>query len=176
MAKTPQDEIYEYVEKAKIVEVLFRYCRGVDRADGDTLKSAFWPDARDEHSFFQGNAHDYADFMVANAGKFGTTSHVVTNWSIDLQGDVAFVESYGMGIDQGAMIDGKPTFLLAVGRNLDRFEKRDGEWRIALRRIVYDLNQTAEMTESWEGDWFGKWKPRGVHYPHDLVYKMKDGQ
>jgi hypothetical protein len=74
---------------------------------------------------------------------------VVTNWSIDLQGDVAFVESYGMGIDQGAMIDGKPTFLLAVGRNLDRFEKRDGEWRIAHRTMLYDWYQDWGVSIDW---------------------------
>lgn len=174
MEKSLQDEIVAHIEKAKIVEVLFRYCRALDRRDRELLKSVFHPDAYDQHSFFAGNAWEFADFVCDNSATLGNTVHVVTNYLIELDGDVAYCESYGVACDQNAQIEGEKTFLLAVGRNLDRFEKRNGEWRIAERRIVYDVNQRAPVNESWTGEWFGKWKPRGTDAPNDPVYHIKD--
>ena len=39
-----------------------RYCRGVDRLDEALMKSAYWPDATDDHgAFFKGLAMDFID-------------------------------------------------------------------------------------------------------------------
>ncbi len=39
-----------------IRECVNNYCRGVDRLDEDLMKSAYWPDATDDHGVFVGNA------------------------------------------------------------------------------------------------------------------------
>ena len=39
-----------------IRDTALRYCRGVDRLDEDLMKSAYWPDATDNHGTFIGNA------------------------------------------------------------------------------------------------------------------------
>ena len=36
-------------------------------------------------------------------------------------------------------IDGRERILSGLGRYLDRFERRDGQWRIAHRLVVVDL-------------------------------------
>ena len=38
-----------------IKNVARRYCRGVDRLDPDEMKSAYWPDATDDHGVFDDN-------------------------------------------------------------------------------------------------------------------------
>ena len=43
-----------------IRDVARRYCRGVDRLDLEEMKSAYWPDATDDHVTFVGNAWEFA--------------------------------------------------------------------------------------------------------------------
>src|SRR5262245_17777267 len=43
------------LDKQAIQEVLARYCRGVDRADLELLRSVYHPDAIDNHGTFNGN-------------------------------------------------------------------------------------------------------------------------
>ncbi len=52
--------------KQSIHEVLARYCHGIDRCDIDMLKSAYWPDATDTHGTFNGNAWEFAEFIVSS--------------------------------------------------------------------------------------------------------------
>ena len=54
-------EVYELVEKNKIYENLMKYVRGQDRKDLDLMKSAYWPDATDNHAVFVGNGHEFCD-------------------------------------------------------------------------------------------------------------------
>ena len=46
----------ELADREAIRECLYRYSRGVDRLDADMLRSAYWPDAVDNHLSFTGNA------------------------------------------------------------------------------------------------------------------------
>ena len=62
--------------------------------------------------------------------------HAVTMHSCDIDGDVAHAESYVIGLfaDKGAA-----TSRMLAGRYLDRLEKRDGEWKIVLRRTTVEV-------------------------------------
>ena len=44
-----------------IREVAFRYSRGVDRLDADVMRSAYWPDAVDDHGRFVGNGWEFVE-------------------------------------------------------------------------------------------------------------------
>ena len=61
--------------------------------------------------------------------------HALSNISIDLQGDVAFTESYVTASHLIRPERGGGLFWFA-GRYVDRFEKRSGEWRIAHRKLL----------------------------------------
>ena len=67
-----------------------------------------------------------------------------------MDGDIAQVESYVLAwhpvYDEQA---GRETHALAGGRYLDRFERRDGEWKIADRRVVLDWTRTSLPGEEW---------------------------
>src|SRR5262249_14350560 len=50
MASAFAEQARQLVAKQKISEILYLYCRGVDRLDADILESVFWPDAHEEHA------------------------------------------------------------------------------------------------------------------------------
>ena len=47
-----------------IRQVVARYARGVDRLDADVMKSAYWPEATDDHGVFVGNAMVFCERVV----------------------------------------------------------------------------------------------------------------
>lgn len=128
--------IQEIHDKLKIREVMTNYCRGVDRMDREILMSCFHTDAIDDHGFVVGgpevlwnSAHRY------HCNAQSAHQHIITNHTCELDGDTAHTETYYML----AAMDAKDYSLtIAGGRYLDRLEKRDGEWRIAVRKCVVE--------------------------------------
>jgi hypothetical protein len=55
------------------------------------------------------------------------------------------------------------------GRYLDRFEKRDEEWRIAQRRVLMDYFQHQPAARDLGA--FGALPVTGGHYPSDPLYE-----
>jgi hypothetical protein len=126
----------EMQDRDAIWQCLQRYARGCDRFDRDLILSAFHPDAIDDHGKFVGGPEEF----VAWAMRQHTEAHLghqhnLFNHLCELSGDVAHTETYFMFA--GMNRKGDP-LVLSGGRYLDRFEKRDGEWRIAYRTVVRD--------------------------------------
>lgn len=120
-------------ERAGILDCLHRYTRGVDRHDRELMLSAYWPDAFDEHGVAEGEAAGFVDWALKWHHDHQTKhQHIITNHTLEIAGDTAHGETYY--IFWGENRQGPPT--LAFGRYIDRFEKRDGEWRIAHRVCV----------------------------------------
>jgi hypothetical protein len=133
----------------EIRRVLYDYCRGVDRLDPDLMQSIYHEDAQDQHSLrFNGPGRDFADYIMESfpARGYTSTSHQVTQSRIEFADDdqSAFVESYYMA----AHSDGK-TVSWMLGRYLDKFEARNGVWKIANRRVVHDMNYLTEIVEAY---------------------------
>lgn len=130
-------ELVDFIRAEKdrhdIRACLLRYTRGIDRHDMELMKSAYHPDAIDEHGVAEGDPVAFCAWAIGWHGEFQTQhQHIINNTTIDLHGDTAHVETYYtfFGDNRGAA----PT--LAFGRYVDRFEKRDGDWRIARRVCV----------------------------------------
>ena len=60
MTYTPE----QLSDREKIREAAMRYSYGVDRLDPDVMKSAYWPEATDDHGNFVGNAHEFVDYCM----------------------------------------------------------------------------------------------------------------
>lgn len=146
----------------EIRTVLARYARGVDRADAELLKSCYHPDAIEEHGGnYTGNAHAYVDGAVPRIRTMGAMQHLLGNSHIEVEGDIAWVETYVWTFARFAQADGSlDTF--TGGRLVDRFERRDGEWRIAHRRTVFDWNRDTLSCEGWCRGLFDPARP-GMH-------------
>jgi len=140
----------EQKDRADIQACLLRYTRGVDRHDRDLMLSAYWPDAFDEHGVAEGVAADFVDWAIGWHGEFQTKhQHIIANSTIELGDDTAHGETYY--IFWGENREGPPT--LAFGRYVDRFERRNGEWRIAHRVCVNELSGqfvAPELPEEWK--------------------------
>jgi len=167
------DEIAQLVEKRKIEEVLVRYCRSLDRCDAEMMKTTFHEDGSDDHGIFEGGAHAFVDFIIPKIQYwYDVTTHAISNITIELQGDVAYTETYLrcyhrvrgerekvveiFGEKYAAQFDwskvaGIPHETVYNGRYVDKLEKREGEWRIAKRRVVTDWIQNGITTEVYEG-------------------------
>jgi ketosteroid isomerase-like protein len=137
-------------DRQAIRDCLATYCRAVDRLDRELLLSVYHEDAIDDHGVFVGDREGFADWVIAfHSRAQHTTQHVISNHSCELDGDVAHCESYYMFAAMN--VEGAP-LSLSGGRYIDRFEKRDGRWAIALRRVVSDWwGQPGESTLSEAG-------------------------
>ena len=131
--------IREAKDRQEIHDCLLRYTRGVDRHDRALMASAYHADAVDEHGVANAVAGEFCDWAIGyHAENQHQHHHVITNTSLDLDGDVAHGETYYMFWGDNKV--GPPT--LAFGRYLDRFERRSGRWAIA-RRVCLTEQTTA---------------------------------
>jgi hypothetical protein len=135
----------------EIQQVLYRYCRAVDRGDEILLRSVYHPEAVDRHGAFEGTGEAFAAMLVASMDKAPRVGqHHITNILIDLNGDVAEVESYFLALHPlGDMETGEASHVPVTGRYLDRFERRDGVWKIADRTVVLDWSAAPVEWAPW---------------------------
>lgn len=154
----------EISARMEIHDVLMRYCRGIDRRDADLIRSAYFEDAVDTRSYYKrdSTADNLARRAVEGFGDLPDYSqHHTTNEIIDLDldNDLARVESYviachPVGPETSLLFapeDGKRHLRFVGGRYLDRFERRDGEWRIARRVSMVDWSRADLLgDELWD--------------------------
>lgn len=155
----------------EIRQVVLRYCRGIDRLDLDLVRSCYHPDATDEHGTFRGSVDEYLAWVERLLVRYDATFHLVGNHLVEVDGDVARSEAYGVAHHRSE--DPDPRRNLTVGfRFLDRFERRDGTWRIA-RRVATTEWVTAVPPElRWPLPAGGAEGRRG---PEDPLYGLVQG-
>jgi SnoaL-like domain len=129
-------QVQYLADRQAILDCIVREIRGRDRQDVELTRSAFWEDALDEHGPKVAPAHEYPEQQNAgHAAFFKATSHNLSNHTCEIDGDVAHCETYVVG---AMLLKNLKSTILLIGRYLDRLERRDGEWRIALRRTIVD--------------------------------------
>lgn len=140
------EELQALIDRQKIYEVLTRYCRGVDRHDVELIRSVYHEDAVDDHGMFKGRGVDFAPWIVAwMRENIKACQHFIGNFSCDLAGDVAHTETYCVSVSET-----KTGQIATVwNRYIDRFEKRDGAWKIADRLVVLDVTRIDEASASF---------------------------
>ncbi|MFC4296257.1 nuclear transport factor 2 family protein [Novosphingobium tardum] len=140
------------LDKQDCIELVHKLARAIDRCDADLVRAVFHPDATDDHGGFKGTARDFIPWVMDVLAGMRRTQHVVGNILIELDGDVAHGESYFIAHHALPGAEGADTFMIAAGRYLDRFERRNGEWRIAHRGAVYDWSSAVPATDMWNRD------------------------
>lgn len=129
-----------------ILNVLANHSRGVDRADANLLGSAYHPDATVDYGFFAGPAQSFVEILAGAQKTSAPTLHRTANSEIRIAGDRAASESYVV-----AYVEAAETQRFVFGRYLDRFERREGMWRLSHRQYVMDGN-TNRPTTAARGD------------------------
>jgi len=141
--------VRELVAKDEIRDVLMRYARGVDRGDPDLISSCFFPDSVDDHGGIELTGTEAgprftSSRKLSSSGQAG--QHFQGNITIQLEGDKAYTETYTVSfliVER----DGAEYTRYRGLRYLDRFERRNGEWKIAYRVVVDDWDRMDKVTE-----------------------------
>jgi ketosteroid isomerase-like protein len=144
-AMTARDPaLQELLDKEAIRDAVMRVCRGVDRGDIAMVAAAYHADARDDHpgQQFMGETIG-AELVNSMLEMMESTNHQITTQVIDVNGDTAACESYYTG--NHVMKNG--VRLQSLGRYVDRFERRDGEWKISYRLVVSDMTEVLPASD-----------------------------
>lgn len=153
--------------KQEISEVLFRYCRGIDRLDEELVRSCYHPDAVDYHGHYDGSVDYFIERAFDRQSGIDIACHAISNIFIEVNGDAAVSESSGRAIERHRA-DGKYLDDLIVFRYVDRFERRDGgPWLIARRTVVIDWLRQVEVEE---GELASHFRRRGSRDRNDFIY------
>ena len=139
-----EQQVRILVDKNAIEECLLRYTRGVDRLDVELIKSAFHPDALDNHTrAVRGSVDTMLDWWLPQQADREAQHHFVTNQTIDIDGDVAHSESYFLTFIK---MSTSPAGTLSAGRYIDRLEKRAGQWKVALRTVLTEWQASVDAS------------------------------
>lgn len=134
--------------KQAIYELSCIYMRGLDRTDADLLESVFFPDAYCEYGFINGSASVFIDYAVNALKGHHANQHMIGNTLIDVQGQEAFGEVYFNAYHKVKVEDAFEDILIA-GRYLDRYELRNGEWKIAYRSERVDWSHSRPTNDPY---------------------------
>ena len=118
------------LELQDIRDTLTRFSRGMDRFDRELFLSAFHPDAVIAAGPFVGGPVELYEWAspMHEAGQ-NATHHNLLNLTCEIDGDTAHTELYYLFVGRNR----DDSNWIAGGRYIDRLERRDGEWKIALR-------------------------------------------
>ncbi|WP_233355927.1 nuclear transport factor 2 family protein [Henriciella aquimarina] len=160
------------LDREAIRDCLYRYCRGIDRADEEMLRSAYWPDGTDNHGPYQGSAAGFVDWAMKTLPYIERGIHQIHNVLIEFRAGGAVVESYFSAFQRQMGPERKLQKLDMKGRYLDWFTERDGEWRIQDRLVVFDWVEEMDVPPGTEEERFGPMKPIGGRAPDDPIYTL----
>jgi SnoaL-like domain len=167
------EELKLLMAERAIQRVLTSYSRGVDRFDFESVRSCYWPDGTDDHGSFVGGVDEFISFVQKSLNRFERTAHFLGNVQIDvdLSRGVARSETYAIAFHRYSDAEGNPTDMWAGLRYVDRFERRDGQWRIRKRVCAYDWRRTDQVGA---GGGFADTYARGIRSADDIVYHILD--
>jgi hypothetical protein len=161
--------------RIQIEEVLHAYARGVDRVDEELWRYCFWPDATSRHADIpECNSQEFITDRLEfrRRSNIKSTRHGISNVSIEIEGDIAFSECYYTSTHRRmneAGTDEEDYY--SHGRYLDRFERRQGVWKIVMRRTLHEFQRTEPRADTS----LATADPESVGHlkPHDPYYAMR---
>ncbi len=136
------------IDREAIRDVITRVARGEDRRHEGLLRSAYWPDATIDFGVMQGGFEDYLGWCVPGSPAIPVTQHMLGQCLIALRGESAKAETYVTSYHR-IKAEGGDRDTAMGGRYLDVLEKRDGDWKIASRVMLYDWDRDLGEAADW---------------------------
>jgi hypothetical protein len=139
------DALQRLVDESEIRRIRRLWAFARDQGDWDTVATLFHPNAPVSISWYSGNAEG---FVEASRKMFGHTKpetrskHWFGNDRLTLNGTRATLET-DIEVRTRDLIEGRLFDFTYDGRFFDRFEKRDGAWKIAQWTCLYDSDRAA---------------------------------
>ena len=139
-APHPDPRLDALLSRQEIYDQCCRYLRAQDRPMPTLHRSVFWDDATTDYGF--------VDFAQNALKDHLSNHHMMGQALIEVEGDVGFGEIYFQAfhriVDNVAEQD-----LFVSGRYVDRYERRDGVWKIAHRTELVDWARTEPAADDW---------------------------
>ncbi len=187
-----EQRLRELLDKQEITEVIHTYARALDRLDEQLLRSVFHPDSQHAHGFVgpssdpslpskPGEPKDFVAFAFDVLNTHSRTHHLLGNILIEVDGDNAYAETYfsayhrmrakGDPLAAENAYDNEMDWLVG-GRYIDRFQRRDGVWKISHRTGLTDWMRTQPPTQ--QGFDGVPDEMRGKRGSEDLVFRSRE--
>ena len=132
-------ELRDLIAERAIRRVLVAYTFATDAKDVSGVRACFWADATLDWQYLGvGAAADVLPVVAAANDQFVHHQHFLVQGliTVDPDGTTAASHSYALAYLRSAQ-PGSDAFDLVVGVHYhDRHERREGEWRIAHRRVL----------------------------------------
>jgi hypothetical protein len=162
--------VQRMLDERAVEKVHVRYCRGIDRMDWKLVRSCFHEDAYADYGDFKGKLDDFITYAQRGV-IFQYTMHFIGNQLVEIDGDTAWAEHYTRAFHRILPTAEAPSSDWNMNlRYIDRMEKRQGEWRIAHRVMVFEC---LHMLPVGEVPAFVSDFNMGVRGPGDLCYSRK---
>ena len=154
-----------------------RYIRGCDRRDYDLVRAAYHPDAYDDHGPYKGGPEGLIDWVQKYNKEAYQMMHHCSPCHIEIDGNKALVETYCILLQEmKAIVNGTESLrqIVIPLRYVDRFEKRDGSWKIAHRVVVYEqlIDEPLEAQKVEGQRRLGPAYTQALRSQEDPVYKV----
>jgi hypothetical protein len=145
--------LQEIGDRQEITDLIYRYCRSVDRLDVPLGHSIWHEDAIADYgeTVYQGEGRGVIDLICANHRKALHHSHQVSNILIELDGDRAASESYvtaTLRIRRGEQL----MQITVWSRYVDRWSRRKGRWGLDKRIAIRDFDEVRGATAMADHD------------------------
>jgi len=131
----------ELLAKQAITEVIYRYCRALDRMDRALALTIWHPDGTADYgpTMYQGSGPGFVDWVWPAHESMLGHSHQIGNILVEVDGDRAGSEAYVTATLWAELEPGALTTIVSRGRYVDTWSRRAGVWAIDHRRFAEDL-------------------------------------
>ena len=150
-------------DRAQIQDVIYRWCRAIDRLDVEGIRGVFHPDAIDNHGPFVGGVDALIAWLTDRHRGIPFSMHLVSNmlnrirraptarWPRPISSPRCAIPPrvrprwppFTGGV--AGERRGRQPIPCPGARYIDRFERRGGEWRIARRTVAFDSSMMMDV-------------------------------
>lgn len=148
------DELQLLLAEKEIRNCIARLARGEDRRCDQRISQCFWPDADTDFGIFSGSFKEYLDWVTPGSTAVTHTQHFLGQTLTQVKQNRAAAETHVLSYHRVNTGEEERDIVIG-GRYLDRLEKRDGEWRIIQRTMLYDWNQDWGQSADWRDGLMG---------------------
>lgn len=184
--RSTEERLQRLLDKEDINNALQKWAHGVARRDWEQVRSVFDDGATDAHGTFDGGIDQFVEWQKRHHEHMEQSVHFIGNAQVEFAGpDLALSQAYVIAFHRygkegreartdifgpQAADHAKPMQSLLVGRYIDRFERRNGEWKIAKRVTVFEWAKLEDAP--WDVPFQPNWTP-AARDRGDAIYAMR---
>ncbi len=143
---TKPDAVQTLIDKQAITELLYRYCRSVDRLDPELGRSIWNPNSEADYGdFYQGAGPDVIDLICRQHQHLDSHTHQMSNILIEVTGERAASESYITATLRLQKADALQQ-ITVWSRYVDQWSRHDGRWGLDKRIAIRDFDEIRPIT------------------------------